>query len=103
MCRTCCYWFCGSNGAGRGGGDSIGRSGFWAIIERKIWSEFRGECEDVIAGKPAPTGFCVVHNVGYTTEHCGSWLASDGASPDTTTFSDTTKSPPIGGLLVFTG
>ncbi|EJN32920.1 hypothetical protein PMI37_01829 [Pseudomonas sp. GM80] len=39
-CRTCCYWFCGSNGAGRGGGDSIGGSGFWAIIERKIWSVY---------------------------------------------------------------
>jgi hypothetical protein len=61
-----------------------------------------GEWEGLIAGKPAPTGFCVVHNVGYTTEHCGSWLASDGASPDTTTFRQATKSPPIGGLLVFT-
>ncbi|KJZ44771.1 hypothetical protein VC35_16095 [Pseudomonas fluorescens] len=35
-CRTCCYWFCGSDGAGNVLDGSIVKSGFWAIIERKI-------------------------------------------------------------------
>lgn len=34
-CRTCCYWFCRSDGAGNVLDGSIAESGFWAIIERK--------------------------------------------------------------------
>ncbi|MGX1085988.1 hypothetical protein AB7M25_002554 [Pseudomonas sp. AP3_22 TE3818] len=35
--------------------------------------EIFGVWSDIIAGKSAPTGFMCA------TEHCGSWLASDGA------------------------
>ena len=39
-CRTCCYWFCGSDGAVNVLDGSICKSGFWAIIERKIGLDF---------------------------------------------------------------
>jgi hypothetical protein len=33
--RTCCYWFCGSDGELNVLDGSIVKNGFWAIIERK--------------------------------------------------------------------
>ena len=36
-----------------------------------------GDPSDAIAGKPAPTGFCVVPKIIVHLDPCGSWLASD--------------------------
>ncbi|KII34577.1 hypothetical protein RY26_13665 [Pseudomonas fluorescens] len=33
--------------------------------------------QDAIAGKPAPTGFCVVYEMLVRLGHCGSGLARD--------------------------
>jgi hypothetical protein len=42
---TCCYWFCGANGAGRGCFDSIGKAGFGrlsnATLSRVFWVNVR--------------------------------------------------------------
>ncbi|TNB92823.1 hypothetical protein FHG55_21240 [Pseudomonas jessenii] len=43
--------------------DSIGESGFRAIIERKIEPGFFGVYQGFFASKPAPTGECIP-NVG---------------------------------------
>jgi hypothetical protein len=75
--RTCCYWFCGANGAGGGGRDSIGESGFWAIIEQQ---------------KIAAFGSSYILNA-VTCRSSRRLRSFD---------SQATKSPPIGGLPVFT-
>jgi hypothetical protein len=54
------------------------KAGFGRLSNARF-SRLLGECEGLIAGKPAPTDFCIAHKFGYTTEHCGSWLASDEA------------------------
>ncbi|RBL70208.1 hypothetical protein C3E98_017775 [Pseudomonas sp. MWU13-2625] len=94
-CRTCCYWFCGTNGAGREGRDSIGESGFWAIIERKIESGFFGVYQGLFASKPAPTGECI--------PKVGAGLLAKRPVQTPQSFWQATKSPPSGGLPVFTG
>ena len=57
-CRTCCYWFCEANGAGNELDGSIGESGFWAVIERKIgqgnWCCLRRLIAAIVVGTPFP-------------------------------------------------
>ena len=48
-CRTCCYWFCATNGAGNVLDGSISESRFWAIIERK--NEHSRRCAFDLANK----------------------------------------------------
>jgi hypothetical protein len=42
--------------------------------------ETSSAADDLIAGKPAPTGYLLSADCVYDINHCGSWLASDGVS-----------------------
>ncbi len=75
-CRTCCYWFCGSDGEWNVLDGSIGGGGFWAIIERKIGADFVLIVRASSRASPLPQLPGMDANPVFTKEPCG-WLARD--------------------------
>jgi hypothetical protein len=76
-CRTCCYWFCVANGAGNELDGSIGKSGFWAIIERKM-TDFCVVCSGPFAGKPRSYGLAGFTHFVIDTQPVGARLGLGG-------------------------